>query len=216
MTVDRMEVWTPKPGNPVSLDDVRLWLVEMCRSYKAKLLYDPSQAYLMIEQIRKAGIRTEEFVFSSSSVGKLATAIGQALRGRTILLPNDEELRQELLAVRLRETSPNVMRIDTVGSGHDDRVIAVAMAIYDLTANAPNSAGREWLEELGRAAGTAAGSVPEGVQSPGASRSWSVSCNSSSNLLGAVSLSSDATSKKVLADRTTRPVLWDRSWLDRL
>ena len=62
MVVDRLEVWTPTPGNPVSLDDVRLWLTEMCRSYKAKLLYDPSQAYLMIEQIRRAGIRTEEFI----------------------------------------------------------------------------------------------------------------------------------------------------------
>ena len=121
-------MWTPKPGLPVSLDEVQHWLVEMCRSYRAKLLYDPSQAYLMVEQLRKAGVATEEFVFSSSSVGKLATAIMQALRGRTISLPDDEHLAQELLAVRLRETSPNVMRIDTVGSGHDDRVIAVAMA----------------------------------------------------------------------------------------
>ena len=129
---------------------MRAWLVEMCRSYRAKLLYDPSQAYLMIEQIRKAGIRAEEFVFSSSSVGKLATAIGQALRGRTVVLPDDDDLRQELLAVRLRETSPNVMRIDTVGSGHDDRVIAVAMAVYDLTSHPANTAAKEWLEQLGR------------------------------------------------------------------
>jgi hypothetical protein len=165
--VDRLEVWTPTPGNPVELDNVRLWLTEMCRSYKAKLLYDPSQAYLLIEQIRKAGIRTEEFVFSSSSVGKLATAIMQALRGRTVLLPDDDELRQELLAVRLRETSPNVMRIDTVGNGHDDRVIAVAMATYDLTAHAPNSMAKEWIEQLARDAQSPGAAVPEGVQSPG-------------------------------------------------
>ena len=122
----------------------------MWRSYRAKLLYDPSQAYLMIEQVRKAGVHTEEFVFSSSSVGKLATAIMQALRGRTLLLPDDEELRRELLAVRLRETSPNVLRIDHASGSHDDRVIAVAMAVYDLTAHANNPAGKEWLEQLGR------------------------------------------------------------------
>ena len=150
VVVDRMQVWTPRPGDPVSLDDVRLWLTEMCKSYRAKLLYDPSQAYLMIEQIRKAGIRTEEFVFSSSSVGKIATAIMQALRGRTVSLPDDDLLREELLSVRLRETSPNVMRIDHKNGAHDDRVIAVAMAIYDLTAHPPNSAGKEWLEQLGR------------------------------------------------------------------
>ena len=150
VVVDRIQVWTPKPANPVSLDDVRAWLVEMCRSYRAKLLYDPSQAYLMIEQVRKAGVHTEEFVFSSSSVGKLATAIMQALRGRTLLLPDDEELRRELLAVRLRETSPNVLRIDHASGGHDDRVIAVAMAVYELSAHASNPAGKEWLEQLGR------------------------------------------------------------------
>ena len=149
VVVDRIQVWTPKPANPVSLDDVRAWLVEMCRSYRAKLLYDPSQAYLMIEQVRKAGVRTEEFVFSSSSVGKLATAIMQAFRGRTLLLPDDEELRRELLGVRLRETSPNVLRIDHASGGHDDRVIAVAMAVYDLTAHTNNPAGKEWLEQPG-------------------------------------------------------------------
>jgi phage terminase large subunit-like protein len=134
VTVDRLQVWTPRPGAPVSLDDVRLWVTEMCRAYRARLVYDPSQAYLLVEQLRRAGVRTQEFVFSSASVGKLATAIMQALRGRLLRLPNDPELRKELLAVRLRETSPNVLRIDHVSGGHDDRVIAVAMAVHELTA----------------------------------------------------------------------------------
>ena len=72
------------------------------------------------------------------------------LQSETILLPDDDELRKELLAVRLRETSPNVMRIDHASGGHDDRVIATAMATYDLTAHAANTAGKEWLEQLGR------------------------------------------------------------------
>lgn len=166
--VDRLNVWTPRPGEPVSLDDVQAWVTEMCRSYRAKLLYDPSQAYLMVEQLRKAGVRTEEFVFSSTSVGKIATAIMQSLRGRTLSLPDDEDLRQELLAVRLRETSPNVLRIDHKSGGHDDRVIAVAMAVYDLTAHSTHSAAKEWLEQLGREAEQSAGlrSIPEGVQVP--------------------------------------------------
>jgi hypothetical protein len=134
VTVDRLQVWTPRPGAPVSLDDVRLWLVEMCRSYRARLRYDPSQAYLMVEQLRRAGVSCEEFTFTSTSVGHLATAIMQSLRGRLLTLPDDEALRKELLEVRLRETSPNVMRIDHKGGRHDDRVIAVAMAVHALTA----------------------------------------------------------------------------------
>ncbi len=133
VVVDRLQVWTPSRGNPVSLDDVRAWLVEFCRSYRCPVLYDPSQAYLMVEQLRRADVMCREFVFTSSSVGHLATAIMQALRGRLLVLPDDEELRKEILTVRLRETSSNVMRIDTKGSGHDDRVIAIAMAVYDFT-----------------------------------------------------------------------------------
>jgi hypothetical protein len=131
--VDRMQVWTPRPGAPVSLDDVRLWLVEMCKSYRARLHYDPSQAYLMIEQLRRAGVSCTEFVFTSSSVGRLATAIMQALRSRLIDLPDDADLRKELLSVRLRESSPNVLRVDTRSGAHDDRVIATSMAALLLT-----------------------------------------------------------------------------------
>lgn len=143
---DRLQVWTPRPGQPVSLDDVRLWITEMCRAYRAKLLYDPSQAYLMVEQLRKSGIRCQEFVFSPSSVGRIATAIMQALRRRMLTLPDDQLLRDELLAVRLRETSPNVMRIDHHSGGHDDQAIAVAMAVYELTSRGGAIGAAEWLE----------------------------------------------------------------------
>ncbi len=133
--VDRMQVWTPKPLRPVSLDDVRMWIEEFTRRYgAAPLHYDPSQAYLMVEQLRAAGVACHEFVFSSTSTGQLATSLAQALRGRRITLPDDSELRKEILSVRLRETSPNVLRIDTRSSRlHDDRVIAAAMACRILT-----------------------------------------------------------------------------------
>jgi hypothetical protein len=133
VVVDRMKVWTPRFGSPVSLDEVRQWLVEFCRLYRAPLLYDPSQAYLMVEQLRRAGLTCREFVFGTASVGLLATAIMQALRGRLLTLPDDEELKSEILNVRLRETSVNVIRIDHKSGRHDDRVIAIAMAVHDLT-----------------------------------------------------------------------------------
>jgi len=147
--VDRMQVWTPRPGHEVSLDDVRLWLVEFCRSYGARLHYDPSQAYLMVEQLRRAGIGCEEFTFRSGSVGLLATSIMQALRGRLLTLPDDEELKSEILNVRLRETSVNVLRIDHKSGKHDDRVIAVAMATH-LLASGPRPIFSDYMEAYRR------------------------------------------------------------------
>jgi Phage Terminase len=137
--VDRMEVWTPKPLRQVKLDEVRSWLEYFTKMYNhAPLHYDPSQAYLMVEQLRLAGVGCYEFVFSQSSTADLATSMSQALRARRITLPDDAELRKEILSVRLRETSPNVLRIDTRSSRqHDDRVIATAMACRILTGTRP-------------------------------------------------------------------------------
>lgn len=149
--VDRMEVWTPKPLRPVSLDAVRQWIEYHTRLYNfAGVHYDPSQALLLVEQLRLAGIRCHEFVFSGTSVSELATSLSQALRARRITLPADAELKKEILSVRLRESAPNVLRIDTRTSRqHDDRVIAVAMACRILTTT--SGGGRPFLltdEEL--------------------------------------------------------------------
>ena len=61
------------------------------------LHYDPSQAYLMVEQLRLVGVGCYEFVFSQSSTADLATSMSQALRARRITLPDDAELRKEIL-----------------------------------------------------------------------------------------------------------------------
>lgn len=134
VVVDLMKVWTPKLGRPVKLDEVRAWLTEFCPKYRAPLHYDPSQAYLLVEQLRTAGIACHEFKFTVASTAELATSLMQALRGHRISLPDDVELRKEILSVRLRESAPNVLRIDTrTQRQHDDRVIACAMACRLLT-----------------------------------------------------------------------------------
>jgi hypothetical protein len=69
----------------------------------------------------------------------------QALRGHLIDLPDDPALRDELLTVRLRESSPNVMRVDHRSGRHDDRVIATAMAALLLTEHGAGSSAA-WLE----------------------------------------------------------------------
>jgi hypothetical protein len=168
VVVDRMKVWTPRFGSPVSLEEVRQWLVEFCRLYRAPLLYDPSQAYLMVEQCRRSGLTCREFVFGTASVGLLATAIMQALRGRLLTLPDDEELKSEILNVRLRETSVNVIRIDHKSGRHDDRVIAVAMAVHDLTSKGVPGARPVFFDEqdIARellAEARALGQIPEPV-----------------------------------------------------
>jgi phage FluMu gp28-like protein len=54
------------------------------------------------------------------------------LQNRQLRLPNDPELLDELANVRLRETSPGVLRMDHDPDQHDDRAIALALATHNL------------------------------------------------------------------------------------
>jgi hypothetical protein len=54
-------------------------------------------------------------------------------------LPDDEALLDELANVRLRETSPGVMRMDHDAGRHDDRAIALALAAHRLVERGESS-----------------------------------------------------------------------------
>lgn len=59
-------------------------------------------------------------------------ALRMLLRNRRLALPDDLELLEELANVRLRETSPEVPRMDHDPDKRDDRAIALALAAHRL------------------------------------------------------------------------------------
>ncbi len=141
--LDRMEVWAGSARQPVDLAEVRDWLELTARSYRAPVVADPWQAVGMIQELRRRGVRVEEFTFSQQSVGRLATTLHTSIRDRRLDLPDDPQLLEELSNVRLRETSPNVYRMDHDPDKHDDRAIALALAAHELlTAPAPRKPPR--------------------------------------------------------------------------
>jgi phage FluMu gp28-like protein len=91
-----------------------------------------------VQRLRTRGIQCDEFTFSSSSVGRLASTLHLLLRNRRLSLPDDPELLEELGNVRLRETSPGVLRMDHDPDKHDDRAIALALAAHRLLERAPS------------------------------------------------------------------------------
>lgn len=138
VVLDRMQSWQGRPGSPVELQRVEEWLTEATRTYRgARVVYDPFQAVGSMQRLRSRGIVVEEFTFSSSSVGRLASTLHMLLRNRRLALPDDPELLEELGNVRLRETSPGVLRMDHDPDKHDDRAIALALAAHRLLERAP-------------------------------------------------------------------------------
>lgn len=128
VTLDRIEVWQGTRLRPVSLEAVESWIVEASKRYgNARVALDPWQGVGLMQRLRAAGVRAEEFTFTAASVGKLAAALFNAIRDRALALPPDDDLLDELAHVRLRESSPGVFRLDHDSGRHDDRAVALGL-----------------------------------------------------------------------------------------
>lgn len=146
VVLDRMQVWSGTKARPVDLTAVEEWLLEVgLRFNRAQVVVDPYQAIGMAQRLRRGGLRVQEYAFSQQSVGRLAVALHTAIRDHRLVLPDDPELVDELANVRLRETSPGVLRMDHDADRHDDRAIALALAVQHLAA-AGLGIGEGWLQ----------------------------------------------------------------------
>lgn len=133
VVLDRLASWKPSRGQTVELAEVEEWLALSARAYQsATVVYDPWQAIQLSQRLRERGVRTVEFAFSQTSVGRLATTMMTLLSERRLALPDDETLLDELRNVRLRETAPGVLRIDHDPDKHDDHVLSLALAAHHL------------------------------------------------------------------------------------
>lgn len=150
VVLDRMEVWAGKRFRPVDLGVVEEWIADTARNYnRARVILDPWQTIAMAERLRHRGLRVDEYAFSQQSIGRLATALHLAIREHRLALPHDDDLLDELANVRLRETSPGVLRLDHDPDKHDDRAIALALATLHLTENA-HGQGAAFIEHWRR------------------------------------------------------------------
>ena len=145
IVLDRMQVWQGTAASPVVLGEVEGWLLQASKSYGgARIVADPWQAVGMLQRLQRRGVRVEEFSFSSASVGHLAQALLLALRDHRLALPDDPELLGELARVRLKESAPNVYRLDHDAGDRDDRAVALGLAVLALETQ---SGGADaWLE----------------------------------------------------------------------
>jgi phage terminase large subunit-like protein len=133
VALDRMQVWAGTRDRPVRLSDVGQWVTEASRRYgRARVVMDPWQGMALAQDLRGHGIGVEEFTFSSASVGRLATTMHLLVRDHLLAIPDDPALIEELSNVRLRETSPGVVRMDHDPDKHDDRAIALSLAAHRL------------------------------------------------------------------------------------
>ncbi|MFT4226100.1 terminase large subunit domain-containing protein [Micropruina sp.] len=140
VVIDRVTHWRPEPGAGgaggarVDLAEVEAAVLRICRAYRAPLRFDRMQAEQMTTNLTRAGVRCEEYVFSSAGTNKLARGLWVALRDRALSVPDDAELRDEFGSVRLVETGPSTVKLSNPAGHHDDVVTAIGMVVATLTA----------------------------------------------------------------------------------
>ena len=111
---------------------VEEWLVEAATSYAERRCGSILAGDGLMQRLKRRGVRAEEFTFSSAVGRPPRERAAPAAAQRLISLPDDPDLLDELRNVRLRETSPGVLRMDHDADQHDDRAIALALAASKL------------------------------------------------------------------------------------
>jgi hypothetical protein len=132
VVLDSIDRWQGTRTAPVDLAEVRDTLIARAAEYRASAVVDPHQSVLIAQEARAAGVVVHEFAFTAASVGRLALSLHQAIRNHRIALPDDEDLLDELVSVRLRKNSLGIYRLDHDAGQHDDQAIALALGAHQL------------------------------------------------------------------------------------
>jgi hypothetical protein len=131
--LDDMDVFRPRRGTQVPLADVERRVETLAKRYGgARVYFDPSQGLGMVQSLLARGVRAEEFRFTAPTNDKMTTTLSQLLHDGLISLPTHHEILDELLTVRVVETSQGLLSIDTRPGLHDDMTDALGIASMRL------------------------------------------------------------------------------------
>ncbi|MCA9248391.1 MAG: terminase [Planctomycetales bacterium] len=130
--------WRPGPDGEVDLLEVQqAVLAAHQRFHLVKVLFDPYQAELMAQQLRRYGLNMQPVNFVGSNLHRMATAMLEAFEGRKIDLYPDKRLLRDLRRLTIVEKRFGFKLESTRDSeGHADTAIALAMALPHATRTA--------------------------------------------------------------------------------
>lgn len=138
VVVDLLKRWQGSKKSPVQLTQIEDFLAAETPSWNhAHVHADPDQFQGSLQRLQRRGIRADPWAFTSTSVGRVATALVTAFRTGQIHVPHSRELQEELVRLRLRDNVHGVTRLDHERGGHDDQAVCIGMATHILL-------GRMW------------------------------------------------------------------------
>jgi phage terminase large subunit-like protein len=132
------KIWKPIKNHPVQLDDVKNYVKEICRQHRVKTISaDPSQAYLLIQQLAQEHITVKEFVQTQSSGIRMGETLFSLVRDGNLIAYRSPELREHVLNAVGVDTAGGVRMVKGKSSKKIDAAIALAMALVSAVETGP-------------------------------------------------------------------------------
>jgi hypothetical protein len=125
--LDRLQVWAGSRSRPVDFGEVGRFIVTAHRRFRFRLRLDPWQGLHLAQELRAQGVPAEEYTFGTASKQRLATTLLEGVNTGALKLYDAEGLRDELLGLRVKQTSSGGWTFDHKAGGHDDRAVAIAL-----------------------------------------------------------------------------------------
>lgn len=129
--------WRPNEyeSGRIRLNDVKTYTLALCKRLGigpgwGGLVYDPSQAELMAEDFRDAGIRCEKSGMNSKSCSEIAGSLLSAFANDWLWLYPDDDLTGDLNRLEIKDNGM-VRKLTAVSdeAGHADRAFALALSM---------------------------------------------------------------------------------------
>lgn len=145
--------WRPPKRGEVDLEDVQRAVTAAHRNFRLRsVLYDPHQAQLMAQQLRKLAVPMTEFNMSGKNQVTMACTLLEVFRSRRIDLYRDSELVRDILRLNIEPRSYG-FKLESGrsgSSGHADRAIALAICLTGAVelASRPQIDLNAWLRVI--------------------------------------------------------------------
>jgi phage FluMu gp28-like protein len=135
----------------------------------------------VIEQLARDGLKVKPFITTNASKAEAIEALALAFERGTISIPNDPVLIGELQSFEAKPLASGLMRYEAPSGGHDDTVMALAIAWQGVAGRKRTQFDAEFMQSLAAANQELAGyrSGGEGALLPhdypmgGNARRWS-------------------------------------------
>lgn len=133
-----VRTWKPRPGVRVSLEAVRVAIIEAHRRFAlAGVALDPFQGEHLAELLERDGVPVVLVPQTPNSLGEQATAVIESFQERTIELFGQVDVLADLKQAAIKDTGPKVRLVSpdkTVadgeeGTSHGDTVSALSFAL---------------------------------------------------------------------------------------